>query len=383
MNNLTLDIECTISNNGNPFDTTNKLVCAGFKFLNMKAWDIYLNEIGSVKTMQDFIDQADILVGFNIKFDLHWLQKIGINFKGKRIWDCQLAEYILNYQKTPYPSLNKACDKYGLKSKLDIVKTEYWDKGINTDAIPTNILSEYLKQDLVVTEQVYLKQLAQFKQNTKLFALFKLQCWDLLTLQEMEYNGIFFNVEKAKKKADEILSELTKVYASISRWFNGAPINLNSNDHCSCLLYGGIVKVDDRIPVGVFKTGAKIGETRYKLVTREFNLPRLVEPIKGTELEKEGYWSTSDKAIRSLKPKKEVKALIKELKRYSELEKLRSTYMIGYPKLMEEMNWEPNMIHGNFNQCVAITGRLSSSKPNLQNCDPETKRFMESIYVDI
>ena len=36
---------------------------------------------------------------------------------------------------------------------------------------------------------------------------------------------------------------------------------------------------------------------------------------------------------------------------------------------MKENDWEENYIHGQLNQCVAVTGRLSSSKPNLQNMD--------------
>lgn len=195
MNILTLDVETTISNKGNPFDQTNNLVLVGTKRLGEKAlcnlsFDLVCQEI----------NWADILVGFNIKFDLHWLKNFGINFEGKRIWDCQIGEFILNYQKTPYPSLNQACEKYGLPQKLDIVKTEYWDKGIDTDQIPLDILSDYLEQDLILTEQVFLKQRQQFKNDPR-HKLFRLQCQDLLVLQDMEYNGILFNVEKANEKS--------------------------------------------------------------------------------------------------------------------------------------------------------------------------------------
>ena len=52
----------------------------------------------------------------------------------------------------------------------------------------------------------------------------------------------------------------------------------------------------------------------------------------------------------------------------------------GYTKLIEKMNWPKDMLHGTLNQCVVVTGRLSSSKPNLQNADGETKRYMETRY---
>ena len=381
MNNvLCLDCETLTSNKGNPFDLTNKLVVAGFKFLDMKSWDVYLDEIGSIQRMQEFIANADLLVGFNIKFDLHWLRRIGIDISKVKVWDCQIGEFLLENQTNQYPSLDQAAEKYGLPKKLDIVKTEYWEKGIDTDMIPRDILSDYLAQDLILTEQVYLKQVEQFKTNGKA-ALFKVQCLDLLVLEEMEYNGIKFNTEKAREKAEEIYHELAGILAELSIYTNGVPVNFNSNDHLSCLLYGGTITIDDRIPVGVFKTGLKVGQTRYKIIEKHYELPRLVEPIKGTETAKEGYWKTNADVLRSLKLSKVAKTIVGLLNRYSELEKLAGTYLTGWSNLIDKMNWEKDMIHGNLNQCTVITGRLSSTKPNLQNADPTTKIYCETRYA--
>ena len=379
MNVLTLDWETTIRNNGNPFDLNNRGVVLGIRLLGGASREYY----GDYRHAQGHINHADLLVGFNIKFDLHWLQREGISFSGKKIWDCQLAEFILEDMKNPYPSLDQAAEKYGLPKKLDVVKTEYWDKGIDTPDIPRDVLSDYLRQDLTLTEQVYLKQLEQFEGEAKgKYALFKLQCLDLLTLQEMEWNGIYFNTEKARAKAEEIQNELDELQETFSGWFNNAPINLNSNDHISAILYGGTITIDDRIPVGVFKTGAKVGEVRYKLVTKEYEFPRLVEPLKGSETAKEGYYKVNEDVLRQLKPNKHVKKVLDLLDRYSKLDKLKNTYLIGWSNLIDTMGWEYNMIHGNLNMCKAQTGRLSSTKPNLQNADPQTKVFCESRYTE-
>lgn len=396
MNILILDVETTISNKGNPFDTTNKLICVGYKFLEMKAWDVYVGEIGWQQTIQDAINNADLLVGFNIKFDLHWLRKVGIDFSDKRIWDCQIGEFLLESQTNPYPSLNQACEKYGLSTKLDIVKTEYWEKDIDTDQIPREILSEYLSQDLRLTEEVYLRQVSLLEERG-LMPLFKLQNLDLLVLEEMEYNGIKFNTTKARAKAEELDHELTNIKTELTSLVGDAPINWNSNDHVSVILYGGVITVDHRIPVGVYKSGAKVGETRYKIVEKQYEFPRLTEPLKGTETkytkipieggafyedkDKPTHWKVNSDVMRSLKLTKTAKHIVELLGKYSEIEKLRGTYLIGWSDLIEKMHWPTNNIHGNLNQCTVVTGRLSSTKPNLQNADPATKTYCETRWL--
>ena len=47
------------------------------------------------------------------------------------------------------------------------------------------------------------------------------------------------------------------------------------------------------------------------------------------------------------------------------------------------MNWKHGIIYGQLNQCVARTGRLSSSKPNLQNFDGEIKGLFTTRYGEV
>jgi len=137
MSYLVLDVETTISNKGNPFDKTNKLMMVGL--LNDKEVAVHDVEysVDPYKELLDNIqlavDAADVLVGFNIKFDLHWLRRYGIDFSKKRVWDCQLVEFILRNQAESYPSLNATAEYYELGSKLDEVKENYWKNGIDTD----------------------------------------------------------------------------------------------------------------------------------------------------------------------------------------------------------------------------------------------------------
>ena len=44
------------------------------------------------------------------------------------------------------------------------------------------------------------------------------------------------------------------------------------------------------------------------------------------------------------------------------------------------MDWPNDTLFSNLNQCTAVTGRLSSTKPNQQNFPPEAKTFCISRY---
>ncbi len=82
-----------------------------------------------------------------------------------------------------------------------------------------------------------------------------------------------------------------------------------------------------------------------------------LRPVKRT---KTGF-STNEAVLRKLAAVHEVPALVLS---YRELSKLKSTYVEG---LLELINPLTGRIHTTFNQTVTATGRLSSSRPNLQN----------------
>ena len=158
-------------------------------------------------------------------------------------------------------------------------------------------------------------------------------------------------------------------------------LNWNSGDHISAALYGGKVNYETKEYIGVYKTGAKAGLPKYRTVTSFVELPRLVEPLEGSQLAKDGYWSTAENVLKELKPKGKAKEIIKLLQTQSKINKLRTTYFEGIPKKFEYFGWEDGIMHPQINQCVARTGRLSSSNPNEQNMDPKVKECIVSRYA--
>lgn len=367
---VSIDVETTISNKGNPFDKYNKLVSV--------AWTD-----GSVEQcvggkydpeVQTAISNAKLLVGFNIKFDLHWLRHAGYNLDGIRVWDCQIAEYILTRQKTKYPSLDGCLATYGLEAKLDVVKTEYWAKGIDTTEIPWNVLSKYNIQDVKQTLALYHKQLE--KATPRQQRLIQLSCMDLITLEEMEYNGIPVDLAQCAQESAKIKEQINAITTDLGSRYPHIPINFNSTDDLSAYLYGGQIETERREVAGLFKTGSKIGQPRFKVVRETHVLEGIVKAPEGSALKKEGLYSTSEDVLKKIKDKT---GTTTKLLKLAVLTKINE-FFEGFIKINNDMNWPKNRIHGQFNQVTTSTGRLSSTKPNLQNMPPELQTFVRSEY---
>ena len=367
---LVVDTENTTWNTGNAFDQRNFNVCISFHD-GTRAGVVYENR----GEFEELWNRATLIIGFNLKYDLHWLRRLGYIFEGKRFWCTQSAEFTLGRMQSSYPSLDECAERYNLGAKLGDAR-EYWDQGYNTHQIPRDKLTAYAKQDVELTYKLYLKQqeLIQPHQRTLLSLLMQ----DMLVLEEIEWNGLRFDKAASLQKAKELETQILDLQSNLKLYHNVPDFNWGSGDHLSALLYGGTITEERRIPVGLYKSGKKEGQVRYTITRIEHRLPRMYTPIKGSELKKEGKWSVEEDYLRKLKGKN--KNLIEGILKIKELQKLNSTYFRGLPALHEDMHFEEGIIHGQFHQCVARTGRLSSTKPNLQNLSEEAQTIFTSRY---
>lgn len=367
---LSLDTETTINYDANPYAKGNEngLVCWSWALddhSGAEKWD-------GPDDIQNEIDNCSLVVGFNFKFDVAWLRKNGVDFSSTTIWDVQIAEFIIGRQLNKFPSLAATCEKYGIPTKLDIVKTEYWEKGIDTCDVPWPILSEYAAHDAAITLQCYHAQLKHM--TPAQIKLCKLMCQDLLILQEMESNGITYDEALCLEKQKELSAEIEQINRDLSGLCPDVALNFGSNHQLSAFLYGGTVVETVKEHVGFYKTGSKAGQPKYKNKEIEHVLPRRYTPLPGTEMQAEGVYKTSEDVLRKLKGPK---GPIEKLLRLSKVEKLLTTYYKGLPALNEKMGWPKGKLHGQFNQTLAVSGRLSSSKPNQQNFASE----LQDIFI--
>ena len=198
----------------------------------------------------------------------------------------------------------------------------------------------------------------------------------------MEYNGFYFDEALCKEKAVELEAKIKDLRMELNDYHNIEEFNTESGDHLSALLYGGTITISRKELVGTYKTGDRKGEDKYGWRDYDYTLPRLFNPLPKTELKKEGYWQTGEDVLRQLKCRdKAGKRLLEVILELAKLEKMVGTYYNGLPKLRQEMNWKPNYLHGNLNQVTARTGRLSSTKPNLQNIAGDMKEVFRSRYA--
>jgi len=405
---VTFDTETTTFQKGNPFSRRNKLCYVGVDvdrtYLDYPieySLDPYGHHLAVIK---NYIESADLLVGFNLKFDLHWIKRYVPSITFNHVWDCQLAEFILLHQKSPYPSLDQALARHGLPAKLDLVKSLYWEHGLDTTDVPEDTLRDYLLGDVTGTRNLYELQLEEFKRgDPRMYMLFKLQCADLLVLQEMEWNGMLYDVESSLRMADECQSKIDALEQKLVQLVGTGDVNFGSSDHLSCILFGGDVPVRSRVPTertlkdGTVKFGERWGTT-YLRFERLCNPPRgsenaATKGLSDDDLSKlnqerlaqgksrvQRIYSVGEPVLRNVKTRGQGKRIIELLLERSELSKLVSTYYRGLPDIIEEKDWEPGIIHGQINQCVAATGRLSSSAPNLQNFSGDIKPLFRSRF---
>ena len=267
-----------------------------------------------------FEDKRIKKCGHNIKYDLIVMANEGIALDGVG-FDTMIASYLLNPSSRGHGLDALTMEYFGHKNLTYKEMVGAGNREIGFDEVEVNRATEYAAEDSDMTWRLKGKLQPQLKDSTlKLYKEIELPLLEVLA--EIELNGVYVDrkhLTELSSKIDKQLLRLEKdIYVLADEEFN-----INSPKQLSVILFEKL-----KLPVvKKTKTGYSTDVSVLELLAAEHKLP-------------------------------------KQILSYRQLAKLKSTYVDALPG---EIFKNTGRVHTSFNQTVAATGRLSSSKPNLQN----------------
>jgi len=268
------------------------------------------------------------VVGQNIKYDMNVLKKYDIKFNCK-VHDTMVMSYI--YNSTGKHDLDTLSDKY-----LNYTTIKYEElvgsgtkKKLFSD-IDADKATHYACEDADITLRLYhflYKQLSANKKQLDLYEKIELPLVKILS--KIELNGVNIDEKKLSKQSKFLGERIGIIEKSIYK-LAGKEFNISSPKQLQEIFY-------DILKLPVIKKTPK------------------------------GQPSTNEDVMLELSDINELPKLVLD---FRNLTKLKNTYT---DRLGEQVNQSTKKLHTSYNQTVTITGRLSSSNPNLQNIPIKTE----------
>lgn len=393
---LTIDVETTLNapkdvGTAHPMHPDNYAVYLGYKYSDVDTPGV----VTYPKVVTFAVDHCgspiDFIVGCNLSFDLCYLYRYSTDkkfFQKQRLWDIQLAEYLLSGQQSRWPSLDVMSAKYGLPTKDEKI-SKYFEAGVGADKIPYEEIVPYLEQDVRNTEIIAQSQMQEAFER-KMLPLIISQMEALHACTEMMYNGLAIDMPYFGTYAAEVATTYANLKTDIQGSLATAPpsfypvADVDSSLQWSKYLFGGDIKYETKEPVGMFKNG----KVKYKKVVKTVrSIPCCdVVPLDDWKTEKTGRVSVDDKVLSYVISNTKIKLVKTELEllqKYRETSKQLTTYIQGLGKHVISTKEGNNYIYGRLQQVTTATGRLSSSSPNLQNISNNPiKKIFKSRFPD-
>jgi DNA polymerase I len=277
--------------------------------------------IRAVSVFKPYFENPQIgKVGHNLKFDINVLRRYGIVVNGAT-FDTMVASYLINPENKH--GLKELSRRYLNYQQIEITELIGAGKSqVSLRNLPIHEVGTYACEDadqtLILKEEFCKKYPRRFKE--KLFTEIELPLSQVLA--DMEYQGVNINTEylnSVRREADELISELSHQIYKIA----GKIFNISSPHDIRDLL---------------FNLGLESGVSTKK-----------------------GEVSTGKDALKLLKNAHPIVPLLLE---YKQIKSITSNFLEALVKQVHPLT---KKLHTSFNQVRTATGRLSSSKPNLQN----------------
>jgi DNA polymerase-1 len=272
--------------------------------------------------------KTHLKVGQNLKYDIHVFANYGITLGGVA-FDTLLESYVLE-SHLPHNMDSMAERHLGVKT---IRYEEVCGKGahqIGFDQVDLQVATDYAAEDADITLRLHQELWPQIQANPGLLYVYQqIEMPAMHVLGVMERNGIRIDSALLGKQGQQVGKRLLELEGEIHQ-LAGQPFNIQSPKQIAEILFGQL-----ELPV-----------------------------IKKTP---SGAPSTDEEVLQKLAEDYPLPARILD---YRSLAKLMSTYIEKLPRMADP---KTGRVHTNFSQATAVTGRLASSDPNLQNIPVRTE----------
>jgi DNA polymerase I len=261
-------------------------------------------------------------VGQNLKYDCHVLANHCIVLNGIA-HDTMLQSYVFESHKTH--GMDALAERHlGLQTIHFEDVAGKGAKQVSFNQVTVETAAEYAAEDADITLQLHEAMYPQIAHDEKLSFIYNhIEMPSSACLFTIERNGVLIDADMLRAQSNEIGAKLVEL-ENQAYALAGQPFNLGSPKQLQEILFD------------------KLG-------------------IKPTKKTPSGAPSTDEDVLQELALDH---PLPKVLLEYRGLAKLKSTYTDKLPKMINAVT---GRVHTSYNQAVAITGRLASSDPNLQN----------------
>ena len=325
--------------------------------------------------LKPVFEREDVrVIGWNLKFDMHVMKRIGIDIKSTDLWDGMIMSWL--------------CDENsanGLKENTKMIWGEMpreftevtglvtperrKENGLKANSrVPFSLVdiedgALYAIDDAFNTFRNYVYLIDKLEEEGMEKIYCKMYKKFLRTLYNMEERGVIVDRERLTEMKSEIKEDLEQLMYDMIEMI-GVEFNPSSNQHLAELLFG--------------YDGSK--NPNDTLINNSFKFKP--ETVTGSGMPQTGNGVLQKILKRSYSDRRRVKGqeFIKNLLSYKKLNKLYTAFILG----IDELIYPDGKVHPNCNIIGTDSGRISMSEPNLQQlpkAKDEDKYQIRSLFI--
>jgi DNA polymerase I-like protein with 3'-5' exonuclease and polymerase domains len=433
---LVLDVEnSTTLRNGkkhmDPFEISNQLVQVGMvnadnhdeiHIVNIDHDEAKDTSGAGRKLVQEILDITTLLIMHNAQHDLMWLWESGFKYDGL-IYDTMLAEYILDRGQRSELNLGACAERRKLEVQKDDTLKRYFKEGYNTNEIPLDELSFYLRCDILSTSWLFHSIEADYAkpESESLTVIRDTTFTTCKTLTRMYMSGIKVDLQELERVRELFESEKAEIedrlQKKVRQLMGDTPVNLNSPEQMSQVVFSRRM-INKKEWADLFEFTSTVDEYKdavkanSELIyrTKAFTCPtcegqgktyktkkdgtRFAKPNKCKDCDTRGFQLTETKQVAGLRfsapskswvsangfstgkdnleilaatarnnNMKEAESFLNDLKRLSAI----SSYLSSFVDGISNFTKHDGFLHVGLTQHITATGRFSGRNPNMQN----------------